>query len=169
LAHEKPITFLINSPFGGYNTFQIELLRSGRKVFRLHKKIENSYLKFRNKYLSKSTKYLKIADISFLGAYMAATALDASFTLGNIRSPDEESHLFTSFMMQKYGVLEGLIRVQGIEALQLAVLLGFSYILTESWRLFRREEIDTEVRLCFLYVYMAIGISKHIQGILSWL
>ena len=82
MAHEKPITFLINSPFGGYNTFQIELLRSGRKVFRLHKKIENSYLKFRNKYLSKSTKYLKIADISFLGAYMAATALDASFTLG---------------------------------------------------------------------------------------
>ena len=169
MAHEKPITFLINSPIGVFKTLQIELLRSGRKILRLHKKIENSYLKFKNKYLKKLTKYLKIADISFLGAYMAATALDASFTLKNIRGPDEESHLFTSFMMHKYGVLEGLIRVQGIEVLQLAVLLGFSYILIESWRLFKREEIDTEVRLCFLYVYMAIGISKHIQGILSWL
>ena len=123
MAHEKPTTFLLNSPTTVYNTFQIELLRSGRKVFRLHKKIENSYLKFKNKYLRKLTKYLKIADISFLGTYMAATVLDASFTLRNIRSPDEESHLFTSFMMQKYGVLEGLIRVQGIEILQLAVVL----------------------------------------------
>ena len=169
MAHEKPITFLINSPIDVYNRFQIELLRSGRKVLRLHKKIENSYLKFKNKYLRRLTKYLKFAYISFLGAYMAATALDASFTLRNIGSPDEESHLFTSFMMQKYGVLEGLLRVQGIEVLQLAVLLGFSYLLIESWRSFKREEIDTEVRLCFLYVYMAIGISKHIQGILSWL
>ena len=169
MAHEKPITLLLSSPIGVYNTFQIELLRFGRKVFRLHKKIENSYLRFKSKYLRKLTKYLKIADISFLGTYMVATALDASFTLRNIGSPDEESHLFTSFMMQKYGVLEGLIRVQGIEVLQLAVLLGFSYILIESWRLFKRQEIDTEVRLCFLYVYMAIGISKHIQGILSWL
>lgn len=100
---------------------------------------------------------------------MAATALDASFTLKNIRGPDEESHLFTSFMMHKYGIQEGLIRVQGIEVLQLAALLGFSYILIESWRSFKRVEIDAEVRLCFLYIYMGIGISKHIQGILSWL
>ena len=169
MAHEKPITFLMNSPIDAYNTLQIELLRSGRKVLRLHKKIESSYLKFKKKYLRPLTKYLKIADVSFLGAYMAATVLDASFTLRNIRGPDEESHLFTSFMMQKYGVSEGLLRVQGIEVLQLAALLGFSYILIESWRSFKREEIDTEVRLCFLYVYMAIGISKHIQGILSWL
>ena len=163
------MAFRFNIPLGVYNAFQIEPFRSGRKAFRLLKKLENSYLESRSKYISKLTKYLKITDISFLGAYMASTALDASFTLKNIRGPDEESHLFTSFMMQKYGVTEGLLRVQGIEALQLAVLLGFSYILIESWRFFKSVEIDTEVRLCFLYVYMAIGISKHIQGILSWL
>ncbi len=163
------MTFPTGSPFTIYTTFQTELLRSGRKVFRLHTKIEKAYLEFRNKYLSKLKKYLKITDISFLGAYMASTALDAGFTLKNIGGPHEESHLFTSFMMQEYGIPEGLIRVQGIEALQLAVLLGFSYILIESWRFFKGEEIDTEVRLCLLYVYMAIGISKHIQGILSWL
>lgn len=163
------MTFRINTPFGVCNAFQIEPFRFGRKAFRWLKKLENSYLESRSKYISKLTKYLKITDISFLGAYMASTALDASFTLKNIRGPDEESHLFTSFMMQKYGVPEGLLRVQGMEALQLAVLLGFSYILIESWRLFKSVEIDTEVRFCFLYVYMAIGISKHIQGILSWL
>ena len=72
-------------------------------------------------------------------------------------------------MMEKYGVQEGLLRVQGIEALQLAALLGFSHIIVESWRFFKGEEINTEVRLGLVYVYLVIGMSKHIQGILSWL
>jgi len=149
--------------------FLIEPLRFAQKLFILHRKLECQYYGFREKYQNKLLKYLKISDISFLCAYLVSAILDATITLRNIQGPGDESHPFTSFMMQEYGIQEGLLRVQGIEALQLAVLLGFSYILIESWRLFRREEIDTEVRLCFLYVYMAIGISKHIQGILSWL
>jgi hypothetical protein len=72
-------------------------------------------------------------------------------------------------MMQKYGVQEGLLRVQGIEVLQLAVLLGFSHIVVESWRFLKGEAIDMEVRLGLVYVYLVIGISKHMQGVLSWL
>jgi hypothetical protein len=64
-------------------------------------------------------------------------------------------------MMQEYGVQEGLLRVQGIEVLQLAVLLGFSHIVVESWRSLKGEAIDMEVRLGLVYVYLAIGISKH--------
>jgi len=72
-------------------------------------------------------------------------------------------------MMEKYGMHEGLLRVQGIEALQLAALLGLSYIIVELWKLYKGERIDIEIRLGLVYVYMAIGISKHIQGLISWL
>jgi hypothetical protein len=72
-------------------------------------------------------------------------------------------------MMEKYGIHEGLLRVQGIEALQLAALLGFSYIIVELWKRYKGERIDLEIRLGLVYVYLAIGISKHIQGLMSWL
>ena len=72
-------------------------------------------------------------------------------------------------MMEKYGLHEGLLRVQGIEALQLAAILGFSYIIVELWKRYKGERIDLEIRLGLVYVYLAIGISKHIQGLMSWL
>jgi hypothetical protein len=72
-------------------------------------------------------------------------------------------------MMESYGIDEGLLRTQGIEALQLAALLGLSYIIVELWKFYKGEQIDIEIRFAFVYVYVAIGISKHIQGILSWL
>jgi hypothetical protein len=72
-------------------------------------------------------------------------------------------------MMQEYGIQEGLFRVHGIEILQLAVLLGFAHIVAGSWRLLKGETIDMEVRLGLVYVYLTIGISKHVLGILSWL
>jgi hypothetical protein len=72
-------------------------------------------------------------------------------------------------MMQEYGVQEGLLRVQGIEALQLAVLLGFAHIVVGSWKLLKGEPIDMEVRLGLVYVYLTIGISKHALGVMSWL
>ena len=114
-------------------------------------------------------KYLKISEISLLCTYFVSTILDAAITLRKIQGPGDESHPFTSFMMQEYGVREGLLRVQGIEALQLAVLLGFAYIVVESWRLLKGEAIDMEVRLGLVCVYLTIGISKHVLGVMSWL
>ena len=149
--------------------FSIEPLRFTQKLFLLPRKLGRSYYDLRKNYQNNLIKYLKISDISLLCAYLVSAILDAAITLGNIRGPGDESHAFTSFMMQKYGVQEGLLRVQGIEVLQLAVLLGFSHIVVESWRFFKGEEIDTEVRLGLVYVYLVIGTSKHIQGILSWL
>jgi hypothetical protein len=132
-------------------------------------KLENCYHQFRDKYKQRFDKYRQISDISFLGAYLTSTTLDAIVTLQNIGDHTDESHQFTSFLMENYGVDEGLLRMQGIEALQLAALIGFAYIIQESWKYFKGEEIDTEIRFGLVYLYMAIGISKHIQGILSWL
>jgi hypothetical protein len=149
--------------------FLIEPLRYAQKLFILNRKLECQYYGFRKKYQNKLLKYLKISDISFLCAYLVSAILDATITLRNIQGPGDESHPFTSFMMQEYGVQEGLLRVQGIEVLQLAVLLGFSHIVVESWRFLKGEAIDMEVRLGLVYVYLVIGISKHMQGVLSWL
>ena len=149
--------------------FRMGPLRWGHELLLLRGKLEGSYYEFRKKYQNKLVKYLKITDISFLFAYLASAALDAGITLHNIQSPSEESHPFASFMMDRYGIQEGLFRVQVIETLQLAALLGFSQIIVESWKFFKGEEIDAEVRLGLVYVYLVIGICKHVQGILSWL
>ena len=146
-----------------------EPLRLAQKLFVLPRKLECSYYDFRKNYKKNLLKYLKFSEISLLCGYFVSTILDAAITLRKIRGPGDESHPFTSFMMQKYGVQEGLLRVQGIEALQLAVLLGFAYIVAESWRLLKGEAIDMEVKLGLVYVYLAIGISKHVLGMLSWL
>ncbi len=132
-------------------------------------RLEHFYYELRNKYKEKLNKYQQVTDLSFLGAYLTATALDGIVTLQNIGDHTDESHQFTSFLMENYGVDEGLLRMQGIEALQLAALIGFSYIVVELWKFFKGEEIDTEIRFGLVYLYMAIGISKHVQGILSWL
>ena len=136
-------------------------------IFR--EKLDYLYCQFKNKYKHKLSKYQKITDISFVGAYFTATTVDGIVTLQNIKDHNDESHQFTSFLMESYGVDEGLLRMQGIEALQLAALIGFSYIIVELWKFFKGEEIDTEIRFALVYLYMSIGISKHIQGILSWL
>ena len=149
--------------------FPTEPLRFAEKLFVLPRKLEYSYYDFRKNYKKNLLKYLKFSEISLLCGYFVSTILDAAITLRNIQGPGDESNPFTSFMMQEYGVQEGLLRVQGIEALQLAVLLGFAYIVAESWRLLKGEAIDMEVRLGLVYVYLAIGISKHILGMLSWL
>ena len=149
--------------------FSIEPWRLAQRLFILNRKLECQYYGFRKKYQNKLLKYLKISDISFLCAYLVSAILDATITLRNIQGPSDESHPFTSFMMQKYGLQEGLLRVQGIEMLQLAVLLGFAHIVAGSWRLLKGEAIDMEVRLGLVYVYLAIGISKHVLGMLSWL
>ena len=138
-------------------------------IIGLRGKLENFYYEIRNKYKEKLNKYQQVTDISFLGAYLTATALDGIVTLQNIGDHTDESHQFTSFLMENYGIDEGLLRMQGIEALQLAALIGFSYIVVELWKFFKGEEIDTEIRFGLVYLYMAIGISKHVQGILSWL
>jgi hypothetical protein len=149
--------------------FSIEPLRFAQKFFLLQRKLECSYYDFRNKHRNKLLKYLNISDLLFLCAYIVSAILDATITLRNIQVPGDESHPFTSFMMQEYGVHEGLLRVQGLEVLQLAALLGFAHIVAGSWTLLKREAIDIEVRLGLVYVYLAIGISKHVQGVLSWL
>ena len=149
--------------------FPIEPLGFTQKLFLLQRKLECSYYDFRKNYQHNLLKYQKISDISFLCAYLVSAILDVAITLRNIQGPGDESHAFTSFMMQEYGIQEGLFRVHGIEILQLAVLLGFAHIVAGSWRLLKGETIDMEVRLGLVYVYMAIGISKHIQGIMSWL
>ena len=149
--------------------FPIEPLRFAQKLFLLPKKLGLSYYDLRKNYQNNVIKYLKISDISLLCAYLVSAILDAAVTLRNIQGPGDEAHLFTSFMMQKYGLQEGLLRVQGIEMLQLAVLLGFAHIVAGSWRLLKGEAIDMEVRLGLVYVYLAIGISKHVLGMLSWL
>jgi len=149
--------------------FPIEPLRFTQKLFLLPRKLGRSYDDLRKNCQNNLFKYLKISDISLLCAYVVSAILDATITLRNIQGPGDESHAFTSFMMQEYGLQEGLLRVQGIEMLQLAVLLGFAHIVAGSWRLLKGETIDMEVRLGLVYVYMASGISKHVLGMLSWL
>jgi hypothetical protein len=149
--------------------FPIEQLRFAQKLFFLQRKLECSYYGFRKNYQNKLLKFLKISDILLLCTYLLSAILDAAITLHNIQGPGDESHPFTSFMMQEYGVQEGLLRVQGIEVLQLAVLLGFAHIVAGAWTLLKGEAIDVEVRFGLVYIYLAIGIGKHVQGILSWL
>ncbi len=145
------------------------MIQSLNLLIMFRNKLEDLYREFRNKYRERINKYQQVTDISFLGTYLTATTLDGVVTLQNIKDHTDESHPFTSFLMESYGVDEGLLRMQGIEALQLAALIGFSYIIVELWKLYKGEEIDIEIRFGLLYLYMAIGISKHIQGILSWL
>ena len=130
---------------------------------------ECSYTRFKNKYRNIMKKCQKISDVILIGLYFISIILDATITLQHISNYGDESHRFTSFMMEHYGIAEGLLRIQGIEALQLAALLGLSYLIVETWRLFKKEDINFEVRLGLIYVYLVIGISKHIHGILSWL
>ena len=145
------------------------MIQSLNVLILFRNKLEDLYREFRDRYKERINKYQQVTDISFLGTYLTATTLDGVVTLQNIKDHTDESHQFTSFLMENYGVDEGLLRMQGIEALQLAAMIGFSYIIMELWKLFKGEEIDTEIRFGLLYLYMAIGISKHIQGILSWL
>jgi hypothetical protein len=147
----------------------IEIAQYSSLIMDLRERLEKWSSKMRKKYIDRLKKYQQLTDISFLGAYLTSTILDGVFTLQNIESHNEEAHKFTSFMMESYGIDEGLLRTQGIEALQLAALLGLSYIIVELWKFYKGEQIDIEIRFAFVYVYMAIGISKHIQGILSWL
>jgi hypothetical protein len=71
--------------------------------------------------------------------------------------------------MEQYGVGESLLRSQGIETLQLAALFGLAHITVEFWKWLRRGTIDMQVRFAVIYVYTAVGIVKHIQGIFPWL
>ncbi|UCG11688.1 MAG: hypothetical protein JSU72_14290 [Deltaproteobacteria bacterium] len=135
----------------------------------IQEKIESLYYDFKEKYRIRLEKYQQITDLSFLGAYLAAATMDAVYTLQNIEHHNDESHQFTSFMMESYGIDEGLLRTLGIETLQLAALLGISYIIKELWQSYKGREIGAEVRLGLVYVYLSIGISKHVQGILSWI
>ena len=141
--------------------------RSG--LVNYQKMFEDLYYNFRERNKDRFDKYQNLTDILFLGAYLAATTMAAVFTLRYIQHPADESHQFTSFMMESYGVPEGLLRTQGIEVLQLAGIVGLAYIIREAWLFYKGMEIDTEIRLGLMYTYMAIGISKHIHGILSWL
>ena len=138
-------------------------------MFTICRNLQKLYYPLKNKYVYKLRKYQQLTDLLFLGAYLTSTTLDVVVTLQNIEQYHDESHQFTAFMMESYGIDEGLLRMQGIEALQLAALLGIAHIIAELWKFFKGEEIDMEVRVGLVYLYMAIGISKHIQGILSWL
>jgi hypothetical protein len=120
------------------------------------------------KYRDKLRSVQQITDSAFIGTYLATIVADAILTFINITSHAQESNQFVSFLMEKYGVGEGLLRIQGIEALQLAVLLGVAHTIIELWRWLKGEMIDMEVRLALVYVYSAVGIGKHLQGILSW-
>ena len=105
-----------------------------------------------NKYIDRLRKYQQLTDISFLAAYLTSTTIDAVVTLQNIEQHHDESHQFTAFMMESYGIDEGLLRMQGIEALQLAALLGIAHIITRLWKFFKGEEIDMEVRVGLVYL-----------------
>ena len=120
-------------------------------------------------YIERLRNVQKAADLTFVGTYLASSVTDALCTLTNIRHYTEESNAFVSFMMEKYGICEGLLRIQGIEALQFAALLGISHTTVELWKWLRGESIDMEVRCAVVYVYSMVGVTKHIQGILSWL
>jgi hypothetical protein len=71
-------------------------------------------------------------------------------------------------MMQQYGVGEGLLRIQGLEALQLAALLGLAHLAIGFWKWFKKEVVDMQIRFTVVYVYTTVGIAKHVEGILSW-
>ncbi len=119
-------------------------------------------------YIDKSRGHQQMLDLLFIGTYLASTATDAFLTFINIRHHAEESNQFVSFMMERYGVGEGLLRIQGIEALQLAALLGLAHIAIGCWKWLGKEVIDMQVRFTVVYVYTAVGIAKHVAGIFSW-
>jgi hypothetical protein len=121
------------------------------------------------KYRDKFVRHQQLLDLVFVGMYLASAASDALLTFIKIKHYAEESNQFVAFMMQRYGVGEGLLRTQGIETLQLAALLGLAHIAVGLWRSLRKGTIDLQIRLTVIYVYAAVGIAKHIQGILSWL
>src|SRR5512139_8533 len=97
-------------------------------------------------YGDKYRRHQQMLDLMFIGTYLASTVIDAFLTFINIRSHTEESNQFVSFMMEQYGVGEGLLRIQGIEALQLAALLGLAHIAIEFWKWLKKEAIDMQIR-----------------------
>lgn len=119
-------------------------------------------------YRNKLRELQQTMDLMFIGTYLTSIVSDGIATFISIRSHTEESNQFVSFLMERYGIGEGLLRIQGIEALQLAVILGFAHITVQFWKRLRAEIIDIEVRFAFVYVYATVGIGKHIQGIFSW-
>jgi hypothetical protein len=119
-------------------------------------------------YIDKSRSHQRMLDLMFIGTYLASTVTDAFLTFINIRHHAEESNQFVSFMMEQYGVGEGLLRIQGIEALQLAALLGLAHIAIGCWKWLGKETVDMQVRFAVVYVYTAVGIAKHVAGIFSW-
>ncbi|MBW1982575.1 MAG: hypothetical protein JRJ12_15295 [Deltaproteobacteria bacterium] len=132
-------------------------------------RLEKVFYEFKDRYYDTFTKYLPYLDLSFLCAYLSATTIDAVITLKYITKYHDEAHKFTSFMMETYGIREGLLRTQGIELLQLASLIGIAYVICEVWHLVKGKDINLEVRFGLIYIYMSIGIVKHLYGILSWL
>lgn len=119
-------------------------------------------------YTDKFRRHQQVLDLMFIGTYLASTVTDAFLTFINIRHHSEESNQFVSFMMEQYGVGEGLLRIQGIEALQLAAILGLAHIAIGFWKRLKKEVIDMQVRFTVVYVYTAVGIAKHVDGIFSW-
>jgi hypothetical protein len=119
-------------------------------------------------YGEKLRTHQQMLDLIFIGTYLASTVIDAFLTFINIKNHTEESNQFVSFMMQQYGIGEGLLRIQGIEALQLAALLGLSHTAIGFWKWLKKEVIDMQIRLTVVYVYTTVGIVKHVEGILSW-
>jgi hypothetical protein len=119
-------------------------------------------------YGEKFRRHQQMLDLIFIGTYLASTVIDAFLTFINIKSHTEESNQFVSFMMQQYGVGEGLLRIQGIEALQLAALLGLAHTAIGFWKWLKKEVIDVQIRITVVYVYTTVGIIKHLEGIFSW-
>ena len=119
-------------------------------------------------YTDKFRRHQQVLDLMFIGTYLASTVTDAFLTFINITHHTEESNQFVSFMMEQYGIGEGLLRIQGIEALQLAAILGLAHIAIEFWKWLKKEVIDMQVRFTVVYVYTVVGIAKHVDGIFSW-
>ena len=119
-------------------------------------------------YTDKFRRHQQVLDLMFIGTYLASTVTDAFLTFINITHHTEESNQFVSFMMEQYGIGEGLLRIQGIEALQLAAILGLAHIAIEFWKWLKKEVIDMQVRFTVVYVYTVVGIAKHVEGIFSW-
>lgn len=119
-------------------------------------------------YRDKFRSHQQTLDLMFIGTYLASSVTDAFMTFINIKHYTEESNQFVSFMMERYGVGEGLLRIHGIETLQLAAMLGLAHITIGLWNWLKKELIDTQIRFTVVYVYTAVGIAKHVDGILSW-
>jgi hypothetical protein len=114
------------------------------------------------KYGDKFRRHQQTLDLMFIGTYLTSTVADAFLTFVNIRNHTEESNHFASFTMEQYGIGEGLLRIQGIEALQLAVLLGRVHIAIEFWKWVKKEVIDMQIRFIVVYVYTMVDIAKHV-------